>query len=256
MHDVSSGIGSSFICQMTVYVPRKLTSLSHSNSGCMRDGAKAPLNSTGGRAHSFLRTDAQSHSLSFIQRPAIHQCAHCCHEQRDGALSKSPLTQIWFTSICLKEWRARARSANTGWHLVLPTGMCLFSSVSNPGLMLKSDLLKDGIGLHRGWSYENELWSTMLLWNARLEGMQRGTCVCARACLHILAGKKWIFIKHGETENPALPLIPKRVVLHEHKNICKKTSNQRQMFQNICRLFFYLRSVLGAQMVFNDTALK
>lgn len=169
----------------------------------------------------ILTTDAQSHSLSFIQRPAIHQCAHCCHEQRDRALSKSPLTQIWFTSICLKEWRARARSANTGWHLMLPTGMCLFSSVSNPGLMLKSDLLKDGIGLHRGWSYENELWSTMLLWkNVSRECSGKPVCVCA--CLHILAGKKWIFIEYGETENPALPLILKRVVLQEHREIKKR----------------------------------
>lgn len=212
-------MGSSFICQMTVYVPRKLTSLSQQQRVHAR-WCKAPLNSTGSRTHSFLRTDAQSHSLSFIQRPAIHQCAHCCHEQRDRALSKSPLTQIWFTSICLKEWRARARSANTAWHLTLPTGMCLFSSVSNPGLMLKSDLLRDGIGLHRGWSYENELWSTMLLWknDSRECG---GKPVCSRACLHILASKKWVFIKHGETENPPLPLIPKRVVLHEHKNISK-----------------------------------
>lgn len=177
MQALSSGIGSSFICQMTVYVPRKLTSLSQQQR-VHAGWCKAPLNSTGSSARSFLRTDAQSHSLSFIQRPAIHQCAHCCHEQRDRALSKSALTQIWFTSICLKEWRARARSANTGWHLLLPTGMCLFSSVSNPGLVLKSDLLKDGIGLHTGWSYENELWSTMLLWML-LEGMQRETCVCA-----------------------------------------------------------------------------
>lgn len=178
----------------------------------------------------ILTTDAQSHSLSFIQRPAIHQCAHCCHEQRDRALSKSPLTQIWFTSICLKEWRARARSANTGWHLMLPTGMCLFSSVSNPGLMLKSDLLKDGIGLHRGWSYENELWSTMLLWkNVSRECSGKPVCVCA--CLHILAGKKWIFIEYGETENPALPLILKRVVLQEHREI-KKTNLKKNKIKD------------------------
>lgn len=179
------------ILQMAIYVPRKLTSLSRQRQA-HAGWCNIPLNSTGGGgggggARLFLRTDAQSHSLSFIQRPAIHQCAHCCHEQRDRALSKSPPTQIWFTSICLKEWRARARSANTAWHLRLPTGMCLFSSVSNPGSCLNLIYLRMVLDYT-----EDEVMKMNCEVQCYCGGASQGSAAgnqraCARACLHILA---------------------------------------------------------------------
>lgn len=69
---------------------------------------------------------------------AIHCSAHWWHEHRDGALSMNPHTYTWFILICLNQWHIRC--VNSVWHLQLPTGVCPFSSISNPSIMLKSDL--------------------------------------------------------------------------------------------------------------------
>lgn len=64
-----------------------------------------------------------------------------------------------------------------------------------------------------------------------------GKLVCAGACLNILASKKWIFIKHGESENPALSWIPKRVVLQEHRTKKNKIKSKTNVLKHLQPVF-------------------